>query len=145
VFVEAESKKIGQLQVPDALLQTMRAGECVRVAAPVPARVAFLLDEYRHFLADPATLMAQLDCLTGLYGKATIAAWHALAGRGEWETLVADLLANHYDPAYRRSTDRNYPRLPEAHLLEPRELSAASINRMAKELHALARSEHAVA
>jgi tRNA 2-selenouridine synthase len=145
VFVEAESKKIGQLQVPDALLETMRAGECVRVAAPVAARVAFLLDEYRHFLADPAALMAQLDCLTGLHGKATIAAWHALAARGEWATLVADLLENHYDPAYRRSTDRNYPHLPAAHVLEPRELSAASISRMAKELHAIARRERAVA
>ena len=145
VFVEAESKKIGQIQVPDALLETMRAGECVRVAAPLEARVAFLIDEYRHFLADPATLMAQLDCLAGLYGRSTIAGWQALAERGEWEALVADLLANHYDPAYRRSTDRNYPRLPEAHVLEPRELTAASISRMAKELHAIARREHAVA
>jgi tRNA 2-selenouridine synthase len=123
----------------------MRAGECVRVAAPLEARVAFLIDEYRHFLADPAALMAQLDCLGGLYGKPTIAGWQVLAERGEWEALVADLLANHYDPAYRRSTDRNYPRLPEAHILEPRELTAASISRMAKELHAIARREHAVA
>jgi tRNA 2-selenouridine synthase len=145
VFVEAESKKIGQLQVPDALLETMRAGECVRVAAPLEARVAFLIDEYRHFLTDPAALVAQLDCLAGLYGKATIAGWQSLAGRGEWAALVADLLANHYDPAYRRSTDRNYPRLAAAHVLAPRELTAASINRMAKELHAIARSEHAIA
>ena len=50
VFVEAESKKIGQLQVPDALLETMRAAECIRVEAPVEARVQFLIDEYRHFL-----------------------------------------------------------------------------------------------
>jgi tRNA 2-selenouridine synthase len=145
VFVEAESKKIGQIQVPDALLESMRAGECVRVAAPLDARVAFLVDEYRHFLADPAELKGQLDCLTGLYGKATIEAWHRLAERGEWAALVADLLANHYDPAYRRSTAKNYPGLAAAHVVEPRDLSAASIARLATELRTLGRREPAVA
>ena len=42
VFVEAESKKIGQIQVPDALLETMRSGHCIRIEAPLEARVQFL-------------------------------------------------------------------------------------------------------
>ena len=54
VFVEAESKKIGQLQVPEALILAMRASPCVRIEADVPSRVAFLLEDYGHFLADPA-------------------------------------------------------------------------------------------
>jgi tRNA 2-selenouridine synthase len=145
VFVEAESKKIGQLQVPDALLETMRAAECARVEAPVEARVAFLIEEYRHFLDDPTALKAQLDCLTGLYGKDTIAGWHALADRAAWEALVAELLTAHYDPAYRRSTQKNYARLAEAHVARPRDLAPASIASLAQELHALARREHAVA
>jgi tRNA 2-selenouridine synthase len=145
VFVEAESKKVGRIQVPDALLDAMRGSECIRIAAPVPARVAFLIEEYRHFLADPAVLKTQLDCLTGLYGKATIAAWHALAERGEWEALVAELLASHYDPAYRRSTERNYPGLATARVIAPRDLSAASIAGLATALHDLARLEPAFA
>jgi tRNA 2-selenouridine synthase len=145
VLVEAESKKIGQLQVPDALLEAMRAAECVRVEAPLAARVAFLLDEYRHFLADPAALKAQLDCLSGLYGKQTIAAWQASADRGEWAPLVADLLAAHYDPAYRRSTLRNYARLADAHVLRPVDLGPTSIAALAEALRALAAREPAVA
>ncbi|HSD42322.1 MAG TPA: tRNA 2-selenouridine(34) synthase MnmH [Burkholderiales bacterium] len=141
VFVEAESKKIGQLQVPDALLESMRASDCARVEAPVAARVAFLIEEYRHFLADPAALKAQLDCLTGLYAKETIAGWQAAADRGEWERLVAELLTAHYDPAYRRSTDRKYARLAEAHVVRPRDLSPASIAAVAQELLALARTD----
>jgi tRNA 2-selenouridine synthase len=144
VFVEAESKKIGQIQVPDALLDSMRASDCARVEAPVQARVAFLIEEYRHFLADPAALKAQLDCLTGLY-EMTIAGWQAAADRGEWEVLVAELLDAHYDPAYRRSTHKNYARLAEAHVARPRDLSPASIASVADELHALARVEPAVA
>ncbi len=145
VFVEAESKKIGQLQVPDALLEAMRAAECARVEAPLEARVAFLLEEYRHFTADPAALKAQLDCLTGLYGRDTIAAWQARADRGEWGGLVAELLAAHYDPAYQRSTLRNYARLADAHVVRPRDLGPAAVAALAEALHALAGRERAVA
>jgi tRNA 2-selenouridine synthase len=134
VFVEAESKKIGQLQVPDALLDAMRAAECVRVEAPVDARVRFLIEEYRHFLADPAALKAQLDCLTALHGREVIGRWRTAADRGEWEALVTDLLANHYDPAYARSTHKNYVRLAEAPVLRPRDLSPPAIAALAAEL-----------
>ncbi len=145
VFVEAESKKIGQLQVPDALLETMRAGECVRVEAPLAARVKFLIDEYRHFLADPAQLKAQLDCLIGLHGREAIGAWRALADRGEWEQLVEALLVAHYDPAYRRSTHKNYAGLATAQVLRPGDLSPAAIAGLAETLRAFAAREPAAA
>src|SRR4051812_40856343 len=48
VFVEGESKKIGQLHVPDALIERMRACECVILETALETRVALLLDEYRH-------------------------------------------------------------------------------------------------
>ena len=70
VFVEAESKKIGQLQVPDALLEThARRRVRARRGAGRGARARSCIDEYRHFLADPAALKTQLDCLIGLYGR----------------------------------------------------------------------------
>ena len=81
VFVEGESKKIGQLQVPDALMETMRASPCVRLEASVETRVTLLLDEYQHFLADRASLDAQLDCLVALHGRERIAEWKALAAQ----------------------------------------------------------------
>jgi tRNA 2-selenouridine synthase len=141
VFVEAESKKIGQLQIPDGLIQRMRASECVRIEAPAPERVRFLLAEYGHFLADPAALKAQLDCLAGLYGNETVAGWKALVDRAAWEELVGDLLANHYDPAYRRSTQKNFPRLTEARVLSVASLAPDAIRRSAVALIAETASE----
>jgi len=114
VFIEGESKKIGQLQVPEALMHAMRASECVVLDASRETRIALLIDEYRHFFADPAVLYAQLDCLNGLYGAKVIGDWKGLAARGEWHDLVGSLLEDHYDPAYRRSALRNFARLPEA-------------------------------
>jgi tRNA 2-selenouridine synthase len=145
VFVEAESKKIGVLQVPDALLDTMRAAECVRVEAPLDARVRFLIAEYSHFLADPTSLKAQLDFLLALYGREVLARWKTQVDRSEWEALVADLLVSHYDPAYRRSTDKNYAQLDAARVLRPRDLSAESIALLAEELHTLGTCEPSAA
>ena len=114
VFVEGESRKIGQLQVPEALIERMRASECVLLQAGLETRVALLLDEYRHFFTDPAALGTQLDCLAGLHGREKVGEWKALAAAGEWKSLVARLLEDHYDPAYRHSAANNFPRLAEA-------------------------------
>jgi len=83
VFAEGESKKIGEIQVPEALMARMRASRCVVLDTPLDARVTLLLDEYRHFLSDRAALDAQLDCLVALHGKEKINQWRALAADGE--------------------------------------------------------------
>jgi tRNA 2-selenouridine synthase len=143
VFVEAESKKIGQLQVPDALLETMRASRCVRIEAPLEARVRFLLREYGHFVTDPTVLKTQLDCLRALHGHDIIARWQAQADSGEWHALVADLLERHYDPAYRRSTRANYAQFDASELMRTEDLVASSIDRLAAEVRALVSLERA--
>jgi tRNA 2-selenouridine synthase len=117
VHVEGESRKIGQLQVPAALIEAMRASECVVLEAGLETRVALLMDEYRHFFENRAALGAQLDCLVELHGRERIEEWKQLAERGEWRALVARLLEEHYDPAYRRSAARNFARLPQAPVL----------------------------
>jgi len=114
VFVEGESRKIGQLHVPEALIERMRGAQCVLLETDLDTRVTLLLDEYRHFLEGSGALEAQLDCLAGLHGRAKIGEWKALAARGEWRELVSRLLLEHYDPAYRKSSARNFSRLAEA-------------------------------
>ncbi|MBV9191062.1 MAG: tRNA 2-selenouridine(34) synthase MnmH [Betaproteobacteria bacterium] len=114
VFVEAESKKIGQIQVPEALMERMRASRCLALDTDTATRVALLLAEYRHFLEDRGALNAQLDCLVALHGRERINEWKALAAAGKWREFVERLLVQHYDPAYKRSSTKNYARLNEA-------------------------------
>ena len=134
VFVEAESKKIGQVQVPGKLLERMREGACVRVEVPVRERVRFLIGEYGHFLRDPAALKEKLRCLRDLHGGKVIDRWLACADAGAWDELVADLLVAHYDPAYLRATGRNYPHYDEARPLHLERLDDAELARAAAEL-----------
>jgi len=131
VFVEAESKKIGQLQLPEVLLERMRASACVRLEVPVEARVRFLIEEYGHFLGEPARLKTKLACLRNLYGGEVVGRWTAQVDAGEWRALVTDLLVHHYDPAYRRSTLRNYSGSADPRLLRLPELCARSFGEAA--------------
>ncbi|MEA3195635.1 MAG: tRNA 2-selenouridine synthase [Betaproteobacteria bacterium] len=117
VYVEGESKKIGQLQVPESLIARMRASSCVRLETDTETRVTLLLQEYEFFLDNQETLYQQLDCLVSLHGREKVAGWKALAERGAWREFVARLLAEHYDPAYRRSSHKNFVHLPDARAL----------------------------
>jgi tRNA 2-selenouridine synthase len=134
VFVEAESKKIGQLQVPAQLLDRMREGKCLRLEVPPPERVRFLIEEYRHFLGEPAALKEKLQCLTNRYGHAVIGRWLAQTDSGAWNELVADLLVTHYDPSYLRAATQNYLHYDEAQALSLERLDETGMAQAAAKL-----------
>jgi tRNA 2-selenouridine synthase len=134
VFVESESRKVGNLHVPERLIEQMRAAACVRIELPQPARVALLRHEYRHFELAPTQLLAQLECLRALHGHARIADWTARVQAGDWDGLVERLLDEHYDPAYRRSQDRNFAQLDHARVVRPAGADESHFTAAAREL-----------
>ena len=136
VFVESESKKVGNLRVPDAVMERMRAARCVAVQLPREKRVQLLMEDYHHFAADPALLNAQLDHLVQLHGRDKIDAWHEMATGGRMPELVDQLLVEHYDPAYLRSIDRNFVQYPQAQVLELAGISRDDFLAAAHRLHA---------
>jgi tRNA 2-selenouridine synthase len=133
-YVEAESRKIGALQVPDALLESMRASPCLRIEASDAARVAFLIGDYDYFLTDPTSLKAKLDCLHELQSGETLSRWNELIDARDWPALVGELLALHYDPLYRRSQGRNYVRFAEAPRFEASDLSPTGLEKLARKI-----------
>jgi tRNA 2-selenouridine synthase len=103
VFVEAESKRIGKLRVPETLIHRMRDSTCLRVRSDTAVRVDLLMHEYEHFFATPERLATILDALVPLHGHEVVRQWRRWIEAAEWPTLVRDLLERHYDPAYGRS------------------------------------------
>lgn len=134
VFVESESRKVGNLRVPDALITRMRAADCIVLDLPRAQRVRLLREEYLHYEERPADLLAQLECLTALHGRSTIDAWKALALGGQWDQLVDRLLVEHYDPAYHRSIERNFARLGSAQQVFADDAGADAFRTLALEL-----------
>lgn len=135
VFVESESKKVGNLRVPGLVMERMRASPCIAVNLSRPNRVRLLMEDYEHFCADPSALNAQLDHLVQLHGRAQIESWHAMANGGEMAELVDQLLVQHYDPAYLRSIDRNFERYPQAEVLELDDIAPEDFSTAARKLH----------
>jgi len=122
VFVEAESKRVGFISLPDALFARMHASPCLMVEVPMAERVRFLCEDYDFYLQDPESLVRQLGFLKGVYANRELEAWYAMARAGQFEALVEELLVRHYDPLYFRSMNQHYPQLADA----PR-LSLASL------------------
>ena len=136
VFVESESKKVGNLRVPDAVMQQMRLSPCIALTLSRPNRVRLLMEDYHHFSADPALLNTQLECLVKLHGRDKISAWHDMANGGQMAPLVEQLLLEHYDPAYVRSIDRNFTQFGQAEVLDLNDIGAPDFAAAAQFLHA---------
>ncbi|PAJ82784.1 tRNA 2-selenouridine(34) synthase MnmH [Burkholderia ubonensis] len=103
VFVESESRKIGLVQLPLALLQAFHAGPWVQVDAARNERIAFLLDDYGHLFDTPDAFKAQLTRLIGLHSREQVARWGELIDANARAELSGELIDRHYDPAYART------------------------------------------
>jgi tRNA 2-selenouridine synthase len=114
VFVEAESKKVGNVTIPDSLIQAMRASPCVRLELSLQGRVQLLMEDYEYFVKDAAFFCERLDRLTDLKGHAVVDDWKARVHAGQIAEVVAELLEKHYDPGYETSTARNFRQYPDA-------------------------------
>ena len=114
VYIESESRKVGEIRVPQNLMNRMWSSPCIRIDTGDAQRIALLREEYAHFIDNPDTLDARLQHLSALRGADTTARWRAMAAAGDWDALVSGLLVEHYDPAYLRSIRQNFPHYDEA-------------------------------
>jgi len=135
VWVESESKKIGAIQLPAALLAAMHRGRLFSVAAPMTERVALWREDYRHFEDNLGAMMARLRFLLPLVGGEEFGRWEALAVERRAPELFQRLMEMHYDPAYARSIGRNYPHIDQATKVELKHLDRASLMETARGLH----------
>jgi len=115
VFVESESRKIGNLNIPESLIHKMRASECIDLQMPTPDRVKLLLDEYSFFVEDKELFTSRLSALLTLLGKEVLQRWQGWIDTNQIPNVVEELLCLHYDPAYRASISRNFEKFKVAH------------------------------
>jgi tRNA 2-selenouridine synthase len=134
VYVESESRKVGNVAVPEALIAAMRASPCLDLQLPGDERVALLLEDYQFFVRDAALFCQRLAALTELRGKAKVERWQSLARAGDMETVVRELLAEHYDPGYSASIQRNFSRYGQARACVLPDRGEASLGRLAGDI-----------
>lgn len=111
VFVEAESKKIGKLLLPDFVFSRIQRGKRVLVEGTIEARCKRILADYTcgtGVLDDElkANITAALDGIKERLGKEKLARIKQLAADNSLSGAVAILLQDYYDPMYSRGIAR---------------------------------------
>jgi tRNA 2-selenouridine synthase len=117
VWVEGESRKVGNVTLPEGLRLAMQAAPCVLVTATLETRITRIIAEYTGpddavvsgNLAPEtsAALEAALRSLASVFGTARTEELVALLRAGDLRPLVRVLLEEHYDPRYAHAM-RNY-------------------------------------
>ncbi|TGN53340.1 tRNA 2-selenouridine(34) synthase MnmH [Paracoccus liaowanqingii] len=107
VLVEAESSRIGVVNVPKAMWQAICAAPRLQIQVPVEARAAFTAASYGDMVQDPARVAGILDLLAPLHPSERLEDWRAVLARQDWQALSEGLLRHHYDPRYQRHRMRH--------------------------------------
>ena len=134
VYVEAESKKVGNVRVPDALIDAMRASPCLDLQLADDERVALLLEDYDFFVTDPTHFCQRLEALAGLRGKDVVQDWQERVMSGDTPAVVLALLHKHYDPMYAASIRRNFKLHTDALPCALQDRSAGALTALAARL-----------
>lgn len=115
VLVEAESSKIGRLNLPPMLWDAMQTAPRIDVNAPLTARVEYLCSAYADILRNTEKLRTRLSYLRAVRGSCLIDHWMDLIAAGDTRLLTRSLICDHYDPAY-DSARRKRPRRVRARI-----------------------------
>jgi tRNA 2-selenouridine synthase len=134
VFIESESKKVGNVAVPVSLIEAMRQSPCLNLVLPDTERVALLLEDYDFFVRDVEHFCERLHVLTDFRGKVVVEGWQASVRAGQIEPVVRELLTQHYDPVYLQSMRRNFVQFGTAKEIAPGDHSTEAMKRLAEQI-----------
>jgi tRNA 2-selenouridine synthase len=134
VYIESESKKVGNVSIPTSLVNAMRQSPCMNIVLPDAARVALLMEDYDFFVQNTAQFCNRLRALTEIRGKAVVDRWIASVLADDIASVVQELLSKHYDPVYLQSIRRNFAQFTTATVLKPRSHTAQAMAQLAKQI-----------
>ena len=103
LVVEAESSKIGDINLPSSLWNAMQSAPRIKVTATLDERAAYLVRAYSELIANPDELASRLEQLRKLRGHERVDHWQSLIVEKEFVALAKELIEFHYDPAYSKS------------------------------------------
>ena len=107
LLVEAESARIGGLNLPRGIWQAIIGAPRIRLAVPAGVRAAYTARSYADACADPGGVARIVNGLRPLHPAGRIEDWLRMADAGDWPGLSLALLRDHYDPRYERHRARH--------------------------------------
>jgi len=104
VFVEGESRKIGQVQIPLVLWNKMQGCKKIKVVSEIDERVERIYNEYCKIL-DVELFSKKLDMIEKYLGKKKVFELKLLLEKGELKEVIRVLLLDYYDKLYAHTVD----------------------------------------
>ena len=103
IWVEAESIKIGKLNIPSKLWKKMDEGISVKLKSTVDERVKFILKDYKYFTKEPELMSNAMLVLKKIIRKDDYRVIEENLKNGDYMSFVKSLINHHYDKAYKKT------------------------------------------
>lgn len=100
VFVEAESKRIGNIFIPDYIFESMKKGIHINLTADIDFRAKLLIDEYTAYENSDAEIQSALNNLNKYIGEKNWERYQAMLVSQNYIELAVELMKKYYDPMY---------------------------------------------
>ena len=112
LFVEGESRKVGQVFIPQTFANAMKSGKLVLLSAELETRISRIVEEYN--ICDEQSIQqidSILQSLKVALGKVKIEQLCLWLKQGKIENIVHMLLVDYYDPMYNYQINKKKNRI----------------------------------
>ncbi len=103
IFVEAESKRVGNAYIPDCIFNSMKNGYHILIHMPMEERVKILQDEYLKFESSHEEIKNSILKLDKQIGNKLVNLSIELLNNKKYDDLIILLNEKYYDPLYDKS------------------------------------------
>ncbi len=111
VIIEGESRKVGNLHIPDNIFSQMRGGRFIYIDTPLERRVSIIRKEYARF-NEHERVVETVNSLRMKLGNKKCDELIELYNSGMIDQFIEILLLDYYDPLYKHSLE-NYEYISE--------------------------------
>jgi tRNA 2-selenouridine synthase len=103
VWVEAESIKVGKLNIPSLVWKSMPLGRNIKISSSLDERVKYILKDYKYFTSDPKLMSEALRVLKQIIPKEDFLNIEKSLKKKNYYEFVKALIIYHYDKAYKKT------------------------------------------
>lgn len=105
VIIEGESRKVGNLHIPDNIFAQMRGGHFIYIDTPLERRISIIRNEYNTF-QEHEKIAAIVNSLRGKLGNKKSDMLIDLYNSGKIDEFIEILLLDYYDVLYKHSLEK---------------------------------------
>lgn len=108
VFVEGESKRIGNIIIPQYIFESMVAGTHLLVDASLEFRAEELIKEYTQTENFKDELISAIENMTKYIGEKQVRKYCDFVEEGDYQQAAIELMVKYYDPMYSNELKKHH-------------------------------------